>query len=282
MAAAEPFGVSEVPGSKNKRRERLTLESCYFRYKPVGVLKTDDGKRDTMEMYTISQDDILGTIAPRQNPETVERQRKECEAFFRHAHNAICVLLSHLDQRLALAPGTLAALSPLDKPSLTSLRLLSSHPESLVDDHRVTLPGHTDIGTITMLFHVAGGLQILPAGYENDEANWRYVRPTLGCALINLGDTLVEWTGGIMRSSLHRVLSAPGKQGSVTRQSLAYLVRPDHDATMRRLKSNGVVPLASEGDEEEMLAADEWASRRVKQIMKGEVKPQGRGGRLAK
>lgn len=224
-------------------------------------------------MYTISQDDILGTATPRQHPDTVDTRRKDCEDFIRHAHTALTVLLSHLDKKLALTPGTLAALSPLDKTSLTSLRFLLSRPEQVVDDYRVVLPGHTDIGILTMLFQVAGGFQILPAGYKNETSNWRYVRPEPGCALINLGDTLVEWTGGVLRSSLHRVVSAPGKQASVTRQSLAYLIRPDHNATMHRLKSNGVIPAPTEGDEEETTSVDDWAARRVKQIIKGEVKP---------
>lgn len=213
----------------------------------------------------------------------MESHRNDCEDFFRRAYNVICVLLSHLDKQLALAPGTLAALSPLDKPSETSLRFLLSKPEPASDNpspKRVSLPGHTDIGTITMLFHTTGGLQILPANQENEEANWRYIRPEPGCALINIGDTLVEWTGGVLRSALHRVVAPPGKQANVTRQSLAYLVRAGHGTTMRRLKSDGVIPEPSEGDEEETFGVGEWASRRVKAITSGEVKPQGRGGRF--
>ncbi|KAH6675882.1 putative oxidoreductase [Halenospora varia] len=226
-------------------------------YKATGKLKTDDGKLDIMEMYTISQDDILGTGARRENPEPVEAHREDCQEFFRQAHKALCVVYSHLDKKLALAPDTLAALSP----------------------DRVTLTGHTDIGTITMLFHVMGGLQILPAGCENISFNWRYIRPRPDCVVINVGDTLVEWTGGVLRSSLYRVLTAPGKQASIPRQNLAYLVRPDHNATMRRLESNGVVPPASEGDEEDTRSVDDWAAGRVRSIILGEVKPQGRGGR---
>lgn len=105
----------------------------------------------------------------------------------------------------------------MDKTSDTSLRLLLSHPQETganhcVEDHRITLGGHTDIGTITLLFHVTGGLQILPAGSEDANDNWRYIRPECGCALINLADTLVEWTGEVLRSSLYRVVTAPGTQ----------------------------------------------------------------------
>jgi isopenicillin N synthase-like dioxygenase len=246
----------------------------------MGSLKTDDGKPDTMEIYSVGQDDMIGTSPPYENPEPIEAHRQDFQAFFRHAYAAVCVILSHLDKKLGLAPNTLASLNPQDKPTATALRLLLSPPQSNPEEVRGVIPGHTDISSITMLFHVAGGLQILPAGCENEEENWRYVRPEPNCALINLGDTIVEMTGGVLRSSLHRVVTPPGEQARVTRQSLAYLVKPDRMATMRRVKSSGVVPPPSEHDKEDTRSVDEWAAERSRQIIMGEVKPKGRGGRF--
>ena len=232
-----------------------------------------------MEMYTVGQDDMLGNCPPCANPEPIESRRKDFQEFFHHAHAVIKVIVSHLDKQLDLAPGTLAALSPLDKQSDTSLRLLLSHPQEVVENHRITLGGHTDIGTITLLFHVAGGLQILPTGSENANSNWRYIRPECGCALINLGDTIVEWTGGVLRSSLHRVVTGPGEQAHVARQSLAYLVRPEHNSSMRRLKGGKIIPPLAEGEEEETRSVSDWAAWRTKQIINGQLKPQTRGGK---
>ncbi|KAF2785847.1 oxidoreductase [Melanomma pulvis-pyrius CBS 109.77] len=247
-------------------------------YKCAGKLRTDDGKLDAMKMYMLGQDDIIGNIPPRNNPDTIETRRKECQEFFRHAHAVVAVILAALDRQLDLQPGTLERLSPLDKLSDTSLRLLLSHPQSIVDENRISLGGHTDIGTVTLLFHVAGGLQILPAGSENVHGNWRYIRPEPGCALVNIGDTLVEWTGGLLRSSLHRVVTAPGAQASVPRQSLAYLIRPDRNASMRRLEGSALIPRLKEGEQEETRSVSEWATWRAQQIMNGELKPQTRGG----
>ncbi|KAL9106452.1 MAG: hypothetical protein Q9227_008540 [Pyrenula ochraceoflavens] len=271
-------------------------------YKSAGRLKTEDGNVDAMEMYTIGQDDMLGTVAPRQNPEPLEARRPDCREFFQHAYAAISVVYNHLDKQLGLAPGTLASLCPLDKPSSTSARLLLSHPQqplssglensseastgslASTSNRRVTLPGHTDIGTITLLFHVAGGLQILPAELDNTPANWRYIKPLPNHALINLGDTMVEWTGGLLRSGLHRVVTAPGPQATATRQSLAYLVRPDQELTMQRLRSenagsSGVVIPSLEKDEQgETRSVNEWAAWRAMQIMNGIMRPQTSGG----
>jgi isopenicillin N synthase-like dioxygenase len=149
---------------------RLTvLYTC--RYKAPGVMKTEDGGCDAVELYTLSQDDVLSSSSLRQNPDPIERRQSECQDFLRHAHRIVCKLLAHLDKHLGLAPSTLEELNPLDKPSATSVRMLLTRPDPTVDDRRVALGSHTDISTITMLFNVIGGLQILPAESENIHSN---------------------------------------------------------------------------------------------------------------
>ena len=119
--------------------------------------------------------------------------------------------------------------------------MLRTGAQSLDETHRIALPGHTDIGAITLLFNVAGGLQMLPAGSEDNSSNWRYICPESGFAIIKVGDTLVEWTGGVLRSSLHCGVTAPGKQIGIARQSFAYLVSAGHNGSIRRLRSK-VIP----------------------------------------
>ncbi|KAI9644047.1 hypothetical protein NHQ30_007399 [Ciborinia camelliae] len=248
-------------------------------YKAPGLLKTDDGKLDAIAMYSLGQDDVLGTSAPRANSEPIGTHRKDFQSFFRHAHEALNVIFSHLDEQLGLERGTLSALNSLEKESDTSLRMLQSSNQ---EEDRIALGGHTDIGTITMLFNIIGGLQILPSGAENIYDNWQYIKPQAGCALINIGDTMVEWTREVLRSSLHRVVMAPGKQAGVTRRSLAHLVRSERNASMRRLRSmktKGVIPLLGAGEYEEERSVGEWSAWRAGQVMRGELKPNTTGGR---
>ncbi|TGO18777.1 hypothetical protein BPAE_0364g00010 [Botrytis paeoniae] len=197
-------------------------------------------------MYSLGQDDILGTSCPCANPLPIEAHHEECKLFFYHAHAVLNVILTHLEKHLGLAPGTLVSLNSLDKESDTSLR----------------------------------SLQILPSSAENRNENWQYIRPVPGCALINIGDAMVEWIGGILRSSLHRVVTAPGKQAGVTRQSLAYLVRSEKNASMKRLESKGVITRLEEGEQEEERSVSEWSAWRAMQIIKGELKTGTRGGRM--
>ena len=243
------------------------------------MLRVDDNTRDSIEVYTLSQDDILGNISPLSNPEPIEFNRNNCRAFFHAAFSAVSVVLGHLDRHLDLQPGTLAARCALDKPSATTLRLLLSPAQPVEGARRINFGGHTDIGIITLLFNIVGGLQVLPAGSENTDGNWLYIRPQPGCALINIGDTLTEWSGGLLRSSLHRVVSPPGPQAQLPRRSLAYLVRAEKGATMQRLQGGSAIPPLRDGEEDDSRDVDSWAAWRVRQIMEGVLKPESRGGR---
>lgn len=103
---------------------------------------------------------------PHPNPKPIEGHQVEALRFVCQAHKILLDVFSQLDKHLALAPGTLAALCPLDKSSATALRLLLTRPATNPDTentHRIAFAGHTDVGLITMLFNIVGGLQVLSA-----------------------------------------------------------------------------------------------------------------------
>ncbi|KAF5873262.1 putative 2og-fe oxygenase protein [Botrytis fragariae] len=81
-------------------------------YKPAGVLKTDDGKMDAVELYTLSRNEVLGTRSTCRDPEKFQKHRAECKRFFLRLHEVLSRIMNHLDKHLGLAPGTLSALSP--------------------------------------------------------------------------------------------------------------------------------------------------------------------------
>ena len=71
--------------------------------------------------------------------------------------------------------------------------MLLGCPQSSIQNPWITLAGYTDIGTINMLSNVAGGLPIFTSSAENRNENWQYVSPAPGCALVNIGDSMVEY-----------------------------------------------------------------------------------------
>jgi isopenicillin N synthase-like dioxygenase len=104
-----------------------------------------------------------------------------------------------------------------------------------------------------------GGLQVqLPRSEE-----WVYVRPVPRCAIVNLGDAMVKFSGGILRSNLHRVVSPPGEQAGHVRHSLVYFSRPEHDVMLRRLEGGLIDELGvDDGDSKEGVRSEDWLSRR--------------------
>jgi isopenicillin N synthase-like dioxygenase len=238
-----------------------------------------------VQFYNVGQDDMTGVSEPMSNPPCIEAHRSDIRAYMERAHSVVNLLCSHLDRQLQLVPGTLMSLQPMTAPSGTSLRMLRCLPQP-TDDRRTSLLGHTDLGSLTILFNITGGLQLLAPDSPNakDERNWRYVQPVPGCAIVNLGDAMVEWTAGILRSNMHRITFAPGEQGTVPRYSLAYLVRPDGDAPMKRLSGGeSLIPEPEQGEaDDSSMNARQWEAYRAVAIGQGRDNARSRGGRPLK
>jgi isopenicillin N synthase-like dioxygenase len=129
---------------------------------------------------------------------------------------------------------------------------------------------HTDFGSLSLLFNRLGGLQVLPPGQED----WHYVRPMKRHAIVNLGDAMVKFTNGLLRSNIHRVVSPPGPQAYIPRVSIVYFMRPEDSAILKRLEGSQLIPALAEGQVEESVCAKDWLHRRVVMRMKGFFSPE--------
>jgi isopenicillin N synthase-like dioxygenase len=88
--------------------------------------------------------------------------------------------------------------------------------------------GHTDLGTVTLLFRQpVAGLQIL-----GEDGNWTYVSAQPGTITVNLADTISHLTGGWLKSSVHRVVAPPEDQRQYKRTGLLYFVRPHNETVL--------------------------------------------------
>lgn len=171
-------------------------------------------------------------------------------------------------------PDTFASLQTPTQASGTVVRLIKAYASPEQGDLRTSMIHHTDFGTITLLANVLGGLQILAPGKPaTNEGAWLYVRPQPGCLIVNLGDAMVQWSGGLLRSNCHRINFAPGNQRFVDRYSLGLLVRPHRDASMRKLMGEGT-------DAEDVnLTAWEWEVKKAMALKRGDAVMQSRGGK---
>ncbi|KAL9619162.1 MAG: hypothetical protein Q9160_006171 [Pyrenula sp. 1 TL-2023] len=252
-----------------------------FGYKKVGAIKIEDGRPDRVSFYNVGQDYMLGNSNPRDNASCIEANRASISAYMKQAHEVCALVCTHLQKQLHLPPNALSSLQPQNQVSGTALRMLRYAPQPS-GDRQTSLLGHTDIGSMTLLFNVTGGLQVLKPGYDDpkDDASWAYIRPQPGCAILNLGDAMVEWTAGILRSNMHRVTWAPGEQGKAMRYSHAYLVRPAAEAPMKRLAGgDSLIPGIEDGEEENLMNAKEWEACKAKAIQAGRDNARSRGAR---
>ena len=197
-------------------------------------------------------------------PDVLEQQRPLFESFMTSAHNIITMILNHLNANLGLPSGTLANLHRLSQSSGDQVRFVKAPPQPM-DDRQITLGEHTDFGSVTMLFNRLGGLQVLPPGKG---AQWCYVRPLPGHAIINLGDAMAVFTNGLLRSNIHRVVSPPGEQADHTRYSLVYFSRPENKVLMKRLAGSDRIPELDDISRKEAEAkgdinAKDWIIRRA-------------------
>ena len=171
--------------------------------------------------------------------------------YMRAAHSTGVCLLSILGTRIGLPRTAFSNLHRIHRPSGDHVRMTRGPPRISADKPEIQTPGHTDFGSITILFNWLGGLQVWSESSRGNYANvvdpdtsaggqWLWVHPKLGHAIVNLGDAVVKFTNGVLCSGRHRVVPAPGEQGAFPRYSIVYFVRPEDDVILKQLKAGGI------------------------------------------
>ncbi|KAL5485845.1 hypothetical protein ACEPAI_6887 [Sanghuangporus weigelae] len=215
-------------------------------YKALGTYATNEyGNPDNVEFINISKEDALAypRVVQRTYPSTVTAyMEKTITPFARKSLAVIDTILSVFEKKLELPPGTLLELHSHTGFSGSEARCIKSPPKytnngGTVDKEKVSLGAHTDFGSISFLHNRLGGLQVLPPG----SPDWQYVRPIPGHAICNIGDALALYSGGILRSNMHRIVPPPGVQSAYTRWSVVFFSRPAHDAELRALDESPAV-----------------------------------------
>ncbi|KAH0845966.1 hypothetical protein AYO21_01361 [Fonsecaea monophora] len=175
-------------------------------------------------------------------PPSLKKFNPEIQAFMGEVHKKIAVpLLSCLGVGLGLSADRLPQIHQHESPSMTTLRLIHYPALPPSDTAKVRLGSHTDQGVITILFqNLVGGLQIRPPKYTGpikDNEIWLDAPVIPGAVLINIGETMTFFSGGLMKSTLHRVTRSPlpedqGKE----RFSMAYFCHPNIDTLLEVLQ----------------------------------------------
>lgn len=255
-----------------------------FGYKAAGANAVDEhGTLDTVEFINVSKDDALAYPTPvhRTYPSaTAARMESTITPFVRKSVDINNTLMAVFNARLGLPPGTLAALHRDDENSCSEARCIKKPPTHNPQEEspdRQAIGAHTDFGSLSFLHNRLGGLQVYPPGADK----WYYIKPLPGHAICNVGDALSLFSGGILRSNLHRVVTPPGAQAAYERWSLVFFSRPNNSAELRALSDmspviDAAVRAAPDPTKFETgQTARAWFARRIKnQRIKNRTGPE--------
>lgn len=229
----------------------------------------------------IGKDDILQTpTRKRVDPPSLVLESPNhdlVEDFIRTSHELGLEIMDVLAGALGLDKDEFRTRNDIKTPCDSHCRMIRGPPRRSPDETEIQTPGHTDFGTVTILFNWLGGLQVwsepsrgnFMKQFEVDqfpnqnEGQWLWVKPKPGCAIINLGDAAVKFTGGILCSARHRVVPAPGEQGLWPRYSIVYFIRPNDDVVLQRLRG-GIIPAIDPNEEDELLTSAQHQEKKYK------------------
>ncbi|RAL06155.1 putative oxidoreductase, 2OG-Fe(II) oxygenase family [Aspergillus ibericus CBS 121593] len=250
---------------KEKQKFDFARQDSYHGYKAQGAVVVDrQGNLDANEFYNVSKNDILDLIPPLPSPLLLRHSRPMLKSFIHTSHTITILLLNHLNTHLSLPPSTLPNLHRLSALSGDQVRFIKSPaPVHSYSTRKATstptMGPHTDFGTLTILLNRLGGLQVLSPNSEE----WTYVKPLPGHAIVNLGDAMVKFTNGRLRSNVHRVMRPPGEQGGCTRYSVVYFARAEDDVPLRRLEGEGIPKEEKGKGKEKVVSSKEWVLKRA-------------------
>jgi isopenicillin N synthase-like dioxygenase len=241
-----------------------------FGYKAAGANATDAyGNLDTVEFINVSKDDALAWpgVARREYPQTVNaRMESTIAPFVRKSLGVNETLLNVFNDKLGLPKGALSQRHLLGEHSGSEARCIKNPPKpGGISEVQAAIGAHTDFGSLSFLHNRLGGLQVLVPGTDS----WQYVKPIPGHAICNLGDAMALFSGGILRSNLHRVVPPPGAQSHLERWSLVFFTRPGNSVVLRALVDESpmiaeAVARAPDKNFETGSTSAEWFARRIK------------------
>jgi len=215
--------------------------------------------RDAVEIFNIPKftKDFEGKYT---RPDLLNAHLPEIETFSRALHSNVVLPLLRLFAIVLQLPDEeyLVKQHTYDKKSEDHFRYMIYHKRT-EEEHAAAdfghVSGHTDLGTVTLLFRQPiAGLQIL-----GEDGNWTYVSAQPGTITVNLADTISHITGGWLKSSVHRVVAPPKDQYQYDRTGLLYFARPHNDTVLEPIVDSPVLQAAGVTSRfEKKVTMEEW------------------------
>ncbi|KAF9460593.1 hypothetical protein BDZ94DRAFT_1222828 [Collybia nuda] len=261
------FDIANLPFAhvndedKQKYIAHIKETGSYQGYKLRQYWHIDAGVRDQLEHYNIHHD-----VTKREHPEILRPFMPEIDAFSRHNHfNVMFPILRLLALGLELPEDTFVNQHDFDAPSDGWIRFMKYYPRTEEDEQKtknVWLKGHTDFGSLTMLWsQPVSALQIMtPSG------QWKWVKHIPNAMVVNTGEALEFLSGGYYKGTIHRVVQPPADQRNVPRLGAFYFALTNDDVKLTPLTESPVlqrVGITRRFKDEDAPTMGEWRKGRA-------------------
>ncbi|KAJ7915162.1 hypothetical protein B0H13DRAFT_1610781 [Mycena leptocephala] len=275
------FDIADVPFSSVESDEKrmytakMKETGSYQGYKPRQYWHLDNGVHDQVEHYNLNHD-----VTMRQHPEAIRPFLGEIDAFARHTHfDVLHPILRLLALGLELPEDALVNLHGFSSVGETYVRFMKYYPRSQTEELKtknVWLKGHTDFGTITVLYsQPVAALQIL-----GQDGKWRWIKHIENALVINAGDALEFLSGGYYRATIHRVVQPPVDQHNYTRLGLFYFCMTDDSVKLVPFSDSPVlkrVGIVRRCDDEDAPTMEAWRKARTSAYGQSQLKATADG-----
>ena len=163
-----------------------------------------------------------GMVGPNVWPE-LAGFRSQITAYYEAIYALGREIMAAFEMSLDLRPGTFLDHVTIPSSQLRLLKYFENDAPS--DEMHHGIEPHSDYECFTILHTSAPGLQVL-----SYEGHWVEALPMPGCFIVNIGDCLEAWTGGLFKATQHRVVNT-GRE----RYSLPFFFATDYDVEIRPL-----------------------------------------------
>ncbi|KIR64005.1 hypothetical protein I314_02788 [Cryptococcus bacillisporus CA1873] len=230
FAISADYFIHARPEDKVDLKTNLGYTAIHSRQESLDSTRPSSG--DLKEFFHVADNHwrVKNRESPQELPEALEPSRKALDDFIGQINCLADRILRGLSVALKLKPDFL---TNQHKGELNRLRMLHYPPVNVEqngldsDSNEIRAGAHTDYGSITILFqHIVSGLQVHRNG------SWIDVVPRKGCVVINIGDALEFWSGGLFKSTLHRVVMPRSQAETASRYSIAYFVHADNASVL--------------------------------------------------
>ncbi|EJF58284.1 Clavaminate synthase-like protein [Dichomitus squalens LYAD-421 SS1] len=260
--------IADIPFSqvseddKRQYASKIKETGSYRGFKPRQFWTIDNGVKDQIEHYNMHH-----SIVEQQHPKELQPFVPEIRAFAEHCHYRVLhPILRLLALGLELPEETFVKLHNFDAEGETYLRFMKYFPRTEEDESKtknVWMKGHTDIGTISLLWcQPVTALQIM-----SPDGKWRYVKQIPNAIIANVGDSMEWLSGGYYKATIHRVFQPPADQRGYCRLGLLYFASGDDEVRIVPMKDSPVlkrVGITRKFADEDAPTMGEWRRARTK------------------